>query len=55
MESLLTVEELRAYLRIGRAHAYRLIHNRAIPSYKVGRCVRVRKADVDAYLERCQR
>ncbi len=50
-----TVAELQEYLSLSRALAYRLIQTREIPSYKIGRCVRVRRADVEAYLDTCRR
>jgi excisionase family DNA binding protein len=33
---------------------YRLIDDGDIPAYKLGRVLRVRRADLDAYLERCK-
>ncbi len=48
---MLTVEDLARELRISRALAYRLIQQREIPSYRIGRCVRVKERDVMRYLE----
>ncbi len=50
-----TIDELQAYLKVSRAFAYRLTQTGEIPSYRVGRCVRVRRTDVEAYLTACRR
>ena len=47
---LLTVEDVRAELNIGRTLVYRLVETGALPVVRVGRAVRVRPADFDAYL-----
>jgi excisionase family DNA binding protein len=51
---MLSVNELAQALGISRALAYRLVQERRIPSYRIGRCVRVRKQDVARYLESCK-
>ncbi len=51
----LTIPQLQQYLQISRAFAYRLTQTGVIPRHKIGRCVRVRRADADAYLELCRR
>ena len=33
---------------------YRIIDGGELPAYKVGRVIRLRRADVDAYIERCR-
>ena len=48
---LLTVEQLQNALQVSRTTAYQLIHNRTIPSVKIGRSVRVRLSDVEDYIE----
>ena len=50
--TVLTIEDLARELRISRALAYRLIQQREIPSYRIGRCVRVKDRDVARYLEK---
>ena len=50
-EGLITVAELQSWLGCGRTKAYELLANE-IPSYRVGRLVRVRVADVEEFLER---
>lgn len=49
-EKMLTVNE--AAMRIGMSarHVRRLVAERAIPFYKVGRSVRISATDIDAYL-----
>ena len=40
-----------AELGIGRVTLYRLINCGQLPAFKIGRVFRVRRADIDAYLE----
>lgn len=47
----LTLAELAAWLKVGRTTVYRLVTSGAVPSYRVGRSVRVRRADVERWLE----
>ncbi len=49
---ILTLAELAAMLRVSRATAYRLIETRAVAFLKVGRALRFRRRDVEAYLQR---
>ncbi len=51
-KDLLTPEELAVVLGCGRTMAYQLIAEREIPSLKIGRLRRVRRSDVDSYVER---
>ena len=44
------IDELCAYLNIGRTTAYRLIREKKIPAKKIASKWRVRKSDVDAYI-----
>jgi excisionase family DNA binding protein len=50
--SLLSPKQLAAYLACSRAHATKLISDGTIPSFKLGTLRRIRKSDVDAYVER---
>lgn len=50
---VLTPEELADYLGCGRTFAYQLLKNGSIPSLKIGRLRRVRRLDVEQFLERC--
>ncbi len=48
-EALLSVRDLMEYVGCGRTAAYQLMT--ALPSFKVGGMRRVRKPDLDAYIE----
>ena len=47
----LTVADLCDLLGIGRTLAYQLIAEHTIPAVRIGRTIRVRKADVEKWLE----
>jgi putative molybdopterin biosynthesis protein len=47
----LTVEQVADELEVGRRTIHGLIDKGAIPGYKVGRVIRIKRADMDAYLE----
>ncbi len=49
---LLTPEEVADYLRVNPHTAYRLLRSGRLPGAKIGHQWRVRKADLDAYLDR---
>jgi excisionase family DNA binding protein len=51
-DRMLTVEDLRARLNIGRTKAWDLVYKHEIPAVRVGRSVRLREQDVVEYLER---
>jgi len=54
-DQMLTVGELQAWLRCGRTMSYWLVSSGTIRSYRVGRSIRVRRRDVEDYLEnRCR-
>jgi len=48
----LTADELVRWLEIGRTKTYEMLRSGEIPSYKIGRIRRIRRQDVDAWLER---
>ena len=52
MSILLNASDLAIRLKISKPFAYRLIHTGAIPSVRIGRCVRVREQDLDTYIQR---
>ena len=54
-EPMYRVEDVRQRLGVGRATAYKLISKGEIPSYRVGRVLRVKPEDVDNYLARNRR
>jgi excisionase family DNA binding protein len=47
----LTLADLCELLGIGRTLAYQLVAERTIPAVRIGRAIRVRKADVEEWLE----
>jgi excisionase family DNA binding protein len=47
----LSVADLCELLGIGRTLAYQLVAEHAIPAVRIGRAIRVRKADVEQWLE----
>jgi excisionase family DNA binding protein len=47
----LTVAQLCELLSIGRTTAYQLIAEHTIPAVRIGRAIRVRKTDVEKWLE----
>lgn len=49
-EHYLTVAEVADELRVSKMTVYRLVNDRELPSVRIGRSVRVRRADLDAYL-----
>ena len=46
-----TLSELGDWLKASRTTAYRLVRERRIPAYRVGRATRVRRRDVELWLE----
>jgi excisionase family DNA binding protein len=46
-----TLPELGEWLKVSRTTAYGLVSSRELPSYRVGRAIRVRRADVERWLE----
>ena len=51
-KELLSPEELADYLGCGRTFAYKLLGQGKLPSLRLGRLRKVRRADVDDYIER---
>jgi putative molybdopterin biosynthesis protein len=47
----LTIPEVALRLRVSRMTVYRLTKTGVLPAYRVGRQLRVKAADLDAYLE----
>lgn len=46
-----TLAELGDWLKISRTTAYRLVREKHIPAYRIGRATRVRRRDVERWLE----
>lgn len=51
MDELLTVAEVADLLRVSTMTVYRLIRGGELPAVRVGRNYRVRRGDLDSYLE----
>jgi excisionase family DNA binding protein len=47
---LLTIEDVMKRLRVSRSMAYKLTESGALRSIQIGRCVRVRPADLDRFI-----
>jgi excisionase family DNA binding protein len=47
-----TTDELVGWLGLGRTKTYEMLRSGEIPSYKIGRLRRIRRQDVEAWLER---
>lgn len=45
-------DELWRWLGLGRTKTYELLQSGEIPSYKIGRVRRIRRRDIEAWLER---
>lgn len=50
---LLSPKDVALRLRISRAMAYKLLTTRALPYVRIGRSVRVREADLEAFIQKC--
>ena len=50
-DTWMTTEELIAHLRLGRTKTYSLLRSADIPSYMIGRVRRIKRADVESWLE----
>lgn len=51
-DTFVSVEEMRRVLGIGRTRAYEMVAERTIPAARVGKLIRIRKADIEEYLAR---
>lgn len=51
-KELLTVEDLRRILSLGRDRCYALMHNSAFPSMRIGKRYLVQRKALDAWLDR---
>jgi len=50
-KSLLTAPDVAKALNVSKAQAYQLIRRKEIRSFSVGKLVRVRRADLDAFIQ----
>ena len=51
LDILLTAVEVARYLKLSKSKVYYLISTKRIPHIKIGKNVRVRRADLEAWLE----
>lgn len=47
----MAVAEVAAYLRVSKMSVYRLIGDRVLPAFRIGRAYRIDKADLASYVE----
>lgn len=59
-DEIMTIDELAAYLKMGRSSVYEMTRKRAqvrhpnpLPVCRIGGHIRFRKSDVDAWIARC--
>ncbi len=50
MREFLAIDELSQYLGIKKSSLYSMVERREIPFYKIGRLVRFKKTDIDAWV-----
>jgi excisionase family DNA binding protein len=51
LTELMSPDEVRQYLGLGRTYTYRLLAVGAIPSVRIGRLRKVRRADLERFIE----
>jgi len=50
-EEWITPEQLREWLGIGKTKCYEMLSRSEIPSYRIGKLRRIRRSDVERWLE----
>ncbi len=50
-DEFLTAIEIAEILKISKAQAYQMIRTRVIPSFSIGKTVRVKRDDLDAFIQ----
>jgi excisionase family DNA binding protein len=48
---LLSIPQVCQYLGMGKSWVYRRIHNQEIPSVRLGRTIKIKRSDLEQYLE----
>ena len=48
---LLSIAQTCQYLGMGKSWVYRRIHNQEIPSVRLGRTIKIKRSDLEQYLE----
>ncbi len=51
-KELLSVNDLSQYLNIKKSTIYSMVENRILPHYRIGRLIRFKQGDVDAWVEK---
>lgn len=51
-ERLLSAKDLSEFLRVSKPFPYLLVKRGLIPYYKIGKAIRFKLSDIEAYLER---
>jgi len=54
VEELLSPKELSRLLRVSKPWPYIMVKRGALPYYKMGKVIRFRWSDIEAYLEQCK-
>jgi excisionase family DNA binding protein len=50
-EEMLTIREVQVILKCGKTTAYSLVSRRNIPAIRVGRSLRIRRSDLERFIE----
>lgn len=51
MDEILTVQEVADFLKVTTKTVYSLVRDDQLPSFRVGRSIRFRRADLEAYMK----
>ncbi len=51
-KDLLTIADLQNWIGLGRSKSYQLVQTGEIPSYRIGKLIRLRRSDVEEWLNR---
>jgi len=54
-KEIMTIRQVAEYLQISEVTTYRLVQDNKIPAFKVGRSWRVKKEDLDDFIEKQKR
>lgn len=54
MPEWMSTAEAASYLGVNARTLYRLIDEDGLAAYRIGRLIRLQRADIDEYLERCR-
>lgn len=51
---ILTVDEVAAYLKLAKKTVYKLIAEKQIPAFRIGKFWRFRKVEIEQWINSCQ-